>query len=441
MATSSRRRFGFNVGAASGHRPTGWTAQQGVGCRVSGVSPSSGLSCSSFGHSSFRHSSFVIPLGFTLVELLVVITIIGMLVALLLPAVQAVRENARQTQCTNNLKQVSLGTVEHETSRGQFPGYAQFVKRASLEWAQIDFAQGKFVVVSNEFTNPPTESQLKNISAFSWAALLLPRVERQDIWDQIVKPPLNNAGEPIPVEIPPMAVYVCPSDTELTAQADLPALSYVGNSGAWDRDGTALASDFLYGPKEGDTVANGVFFNLADYQRLSPPGRLPKVRLGTMKDGSATTIMYSENIHKSIFPTGSGPPLFAWIGNRVAAEPMEQRFGMVWVVETSPTPGNGITNQERINGDELSNTAANVFYDPAQPRFTRPASNHSGGVNVAFCDGHTGFLRDNIDYIVYQQLMTPNGRKCVDPTDHDLVQGTAIEAFRNAPPLSEDDYQ
>jgi prepilin-type processing-associated H-X9-DG protein len=215
----------------------------------------------------------------------------------------------------------------------------------------------------------------------------------------------------------------------------LPGLSYVGNSGTWDLEAGA---DFLIGPGQGDTVDNGVFFSIADYDRQVPRVKSPKVRLGTMKDGAGTTLMFSENMHKSYYATPPGQPLFAYIGNNVAAEPMEQRFGMVWVVETAPLP----TLQEKINGDELGNTAIALFYSPLLPRFARPASNHSGGVNVAFCDGHTGFIPDTIDYIVYQQLMTPNGRRCVDPLDWDQIPtGGAIEKFRTAPPLSEEDYQ
>ena len=368
--------------------------------------------------------------GFTLVELLVVITIIGMLVALLLPAVQAVRENARQAQCANNLKQISLATLAHETSKGQFPGYSQFVKRSRTVWAMIgyDSTAGKFFVGSSA-QNP----DLNDVHAFSWATILLPRLERQDIWDQIVQPP-TISGE---VLIPPMEVLICPSDGEVASQANLAGLSYNANSGAWDHD---TSGNFLYGtnPPRRDTVDNGVFHSNADYERLTPPVKPPKVRLGTMKDGSGTTLLFAENIHKTYLSANpADPPAFSWLGNINPKAIMEQQFGLVWVVNTNPQPGAGLDNQEAIN----RNQSDVVVFPSNLPAFARPASGHSSGVNVTYCDGHGGFLRDDIDYIVYQQLMTPNGRKCVDPTNHNLVQGTPIEVFRTAPPLSEDDYQ
>ena len=369
-------------------------------------------------------------LGFTLVELLVVITIIGMLVALLLPAVQAVRENARQTQCTNNLKQIALAAIAHESSKGQLPGYAQFVKRGPKEWAAIDYSapDGKYVVVSRVITDP-NPSTLKDLSAFSWATVLLPRVERQDIWDQIVQPARDNNGDPIPVLIPPLDVYFCQSDTDATAQANNAGLSYSGNSGAWDRD---ESGDFLL-PPAGDTADNGVFFSFADYERNGK--KAPKARMSAIKDGAATTLMFAENFHKS-YQTASGAPLFSWLGNAVAAEPMEQRFGIVWVANTTPQPGNTLVDQERING----NSASFVDFPFHLPRFARPAGTHGSGVNVAFCDGHGAFMRADIDYIVYQQLMTPNGRKCVDPTRSNATVA-AIKSFQSAPPLSDQDYQ
>ena len=68
--------------------------------------------------------------GFTLVELLVVIAIIGMLVALLLPAVMSARKTARQNTCMNNVRQVAMAMINHETARGQLPGYSQLINAA-----------------------------------------------------------------------------------------------------------------------------------------------------------------------------------------------------------------------------------------------------------------------------------------------------------------------
>jgi len=360
----------------------------------------------------------------------VVITIIGMLIALLLPAVQAVRENARQAQCLNNMKQMGLATVAHDSAKGQFPGYVQLIKRARLDYATIDYdtTTGKFIVISDQ---PASATDLSNISGFSWATILLPRMERQDIWDQIVKPPLDSSDKPIPVQIPAIEGFVCPSDTDATSQANLAGLSYSANSGTWDRDDSGNFLVSTPSVKKGDSPANGVFFSIADYDRQIPRVKSPKVRMSGIKDGSATTLMYAENVHKTYEPTNpSDPPLFAWLFGT------EQQLGMVWVVPSSGTSPL-LAEQEAINRDE----SQPVAFPSDTPQFARPAGRHGSGVNVVYCDGHGGFLNEDIDYIVYQQLMTPNGRKCVNPENHALVDGTPIETFRNAPPLAEEDFQ
>jgi prepilin-type processing-associated H-X9-DG protein len=97
-----------------------------------------------------------------------------------------------------------------------------------------------------------------------------------------------------------------------------------------------------------------------------------------------------------------------------------------------------ITNQERINRDSTNPPT----WNPQLPDFARPASHHSGGVNVVFADGHTQYLREDIDYLVYQRLITPNGKNCVDPVAWMPIPDPGpIHSFRTAPPLSEADYQ
>jgi prepilin-type N-terminal cleavage/methylation domain-containing protein/prepilin-type processing-associated H-X9-DG protein len=365
-------------------------------------------------NSSRRH------LGFTLVELLVVITIIGMLVALLLPAVHMVRERGRQLTCLNNIKNISLAAINHESSKGQFPGFSQLVKRSQNEYADLGYdpAQRKFRVVTSGFSN--------RLGGFSWAAVLMPKLERNDIWEGIVNPPDKD----VPVLLPPIATLVCPSDQEVSAQPDVAGLSYSANCGGWDRDSSG---NFLYKPatQVGDTVENGLFFDLAEYERKGIKGPVMRMNL---KDGAGTTLMFAENNNKTYFDANN-KPLFGWMAGT------EQQLGIVWVVPTNgrvppaPDPGNTINDQERISGNE----GQLVDFNPSMPRFARPGSGHGSGANVAFCDGHGMFLRDDIDYIVYVQLMTPEGRKAVNPANK-ADNGPAMTAFRNAPPLAEKDY-
>jgi prepilin-type N-terminal cleavage/methylation domain-containing protein/prepilin-type processing-associated H-X9-DG protein len=383
--------------------------------------------------------------AFTLVELLVVITIIGMLVALLLPAVQAVRENARQTQCTNNLKNVGLAMIAHDSSRGELPGLSEFVIRNKTA-ANKTYAVHSYQPSSNKFevtdlTVPVSNlpNALKNISSFSWAAQLLPRLERQDIWDQVQRPPVIG-GNIQPVPIPAVEVFICPSDQEANSLADFPALSYVVNSGAWDWEFAGTPP----GTYVGDAPANGLFQSPADHERYTLGGKAPKSRVSKIADGAGTTLMLAENVNKTYAVTGQ-TPRFSYLGPPQGSLPVEQQLGMVWVAETTPQPdtnvangldGSGLLNQEAING----NVEDLVDFDPARPRFARPAGAHGGGVNVVFCDGHGGFVREDIDYKIYQQLLTSQGRKCVDPTGATATQ-TDIEEFQAAPPLAEGDYE
>jgi prepilin-type N-terminal cleavage/methylation domain-containing protein/prepilin-type processing-associated H-X9-DG protein len=368
-----------------------------------------------------------VPSAFTLVELLVVITIIGMLVAMLLPAVQRVRENARTTQCMNNLGQLGKAMISYESSKQEFPGYSQLVKRGQGLYLAAQDSDNDLkleVLTIDASTNPSNKNNAWHIS---WAAMLLSRMERQDVWDALVDKNLTAGTAGVTNEmlevIRPIETFVCPSDFDALGLADRAALTYIVNTGAWDRD---TSGDFLYGPNKGDTVDNGAFFNRAEYDVNPAYGRAPTTRLSGIKDGAGTTLMLSENIHKDY---ETSPP-FTWLAGT------EQHLGMVWVVNTQPTPGTGLDQQEQINRQNSSTFPSTL------PNFARPACNHGGGVNSVFCDGHTRFIREDIDYVVYQRLLTTNGKKCVDPTNWNNLtgQGQAIFIFRTAPPLSEQDY-
>ena len=387
--------------------------------------------------------------GFTLVELLVVIAIIGTLVALLIPAVQSARATARQVQCMNNLKQLGMAMVNFESSKQRLPGYVQLVKRANNTWVTADYddMNTKHIVVDNTVGSGTPPLPPDNAWNISWAAVILPNLERQDIWDRLidVNATIANGGA---LEVVPIESFVCPADTDATSNVELPALTYSANTGAWDWDDVGSGAQFLLPPGQGDTTDNGIFQNLAEYDRARV--KQPQMRMSKIRDGASSTIMLSENVSKDYEPAAANDPFFTWLGGastsagEIPEFGTEQQLGFVWVVNENPQPGNQIDDQERINRETDVDPPTGVLdpYDPATPRFARPASNHSGGVNVVFADGHTYFLRDDIDYLVYQRLLTTNSKKCVDPEDWtaNLNIGDPIDVFRKAPVLSETDY-
>ncbi len=367
--------------------------------------------------------------GFTLVELLVVIAIIGTLVALLLPAVQAARESARQAECLSHMTELGKAMIEYETGKNKLPGFAQLIRRGPNAWVGGD------INVDGVF-------QLENANVYdalemSWATMLLPHIGQQALWDRIVDP-----NPDLVTLIRRIDLLVCPSDSSVMARAELPALSYSVNTGAWDRSTGSL--DYPGATKQdvrdgiGDTTDNGVFMNLAIYKQTTsgPAAKPPEMSISRIRDGANSTIMLTENIHKDYDDTGAP---FTW------ARGTEQQVGVVWVVNTNPEPVDDlsqatIADQARINQLGDVNDADSLA--PNLPYLARPASQHRQGVNVVYCDGHGQFLSQDIDYIVYQQLLTSNGRECVDPAQHadNLAQGQPIYVFRSAPPLSSQDF-
>ena len=135
---------------------------------------------------------FAKPHGFTLVELLVVIAIIGILIGMLLPAVQAVRETAHRTQCANNLRQIGLALHSHHSAMQEFP-------IGTVEW---------------RFGSDTSQRQL------AWSAYLLPYLEQQNVSDQL---DLTRAFDAVDNQLAAatvLSVYLCPSTIRETDQPE-----------------------------------------------------------------------------------------------------------------------------------------------------------------------------------------------------------------------------
>ena len=295
---------------------------------------------------------------------MVVITIIGILIALLLPAIQAAREAARSLQCKNNLKQIGLALHNYEAAFHAFP--FSFPKSA---WSNP--------------TNNPT---------FSWAVYLLPFVEQQGIYDQLdcgknsaQAPNSNYAGELIPV-------YSCPSDpsstlriTSGTMYADdfmhsVPATtprSYMESEEVYDcSTGLSPNGYCLKGGGQGfyaDTgyYAGGVVHVTSIRVRV----------IADITDGLSNTLAVAEGV----------PDCLNWSG---------------WMYGDSPafSTSNGIN----IYGSTCCRSLGGDWYN-AWPHGETFRSMHPGSVNGMMADGSVHTIGETIDMTVFQRLGTIAG--------------------------------
>lgn len=319
-----------------------------------------------------------------------VISIIGMLMALLLPAVQQAREAGRRNTCSNNLKNCALAILNYESARGQYPGFREPM----------------------EVTLPGSSKSTK--VPVSWVVVLLPYLERTDVYALWRDPQQAIAAG---IEWPPQVylnVLNCPSSPP-PSSINAPCV-YVVNSGMGDWWPTTIG--LTSAPFPSDFQANGMFFNhyyQANGTNVAPFVSYPCIdpivyttqNYVTVHDGASHTFMVSENNNVPAFapvnaplPGLSGGPS-SWADPTIAT--YERKSCFIFRPEKNPD------SALRINGQASS---ASVNYD----YFLHPASAHTGGVNISFCDGHVRYLADTIDYGVYCLVMTPNGTICNTPS-------------------------
>ncbi len=214
-----------------------------------------------------------------------------------------------------------------------------------------------------------------NRNPLSWVVMVFADLGRVDLWE-LWRAARDEDGDGEPdVGIPDggdvfVKQLVCPS--EMGSENARAPLSYVANCGM---------VNFPPGQPPPPGEACGVFH---DHFSVSAPNQV-RLSASGISDGAQQTLMLSENVvPKEAASPGDPIPLpHSW-----ATDTTVSRLGFVWEFTTAPV--SQIINQQiRID-------------------LPRPASHHPGGVIVTFCDGHTHFLRDDIDFYVYVHLMTPN---------------------------------
>lgn len=218
---------------------------------------------------------------------------------------------------------------------------------------------------------PGYRNSFGSVSGLSWVAVLLPNIGRQDLWKSIREGDFSESGFPGPASGFQIPELICPSNPR---PGEYCALGYAVNTGITDD------------PNE--TAAYGVFFN--HDATMVPVANQINIRTDRIADGAHRTIAASENVQAvawMMFPANTPPPDVA-----------EDAVGIRW----SDSPGQcGRINQCLKN-------------DPPLPR---PSSMHPGGVNILYCDGHVEFQADDIDYLIYQHLMTPDSAKAGLPPE------------------------
>lgn len=374
-----------------------------------------------------RRSGFT-SAGFTLVEMLIVIAIIAVLAALLLPAINMAKAAARQASCSNNLRQISLAFQQFDQAKNQYPASRTFYR--------------------NSPTTPATFTSAQSAgSILNWVQEILPYVERQDV-RTLIETNFKSAS-PLPVwgiTNGRLAVVFCPADD--TADNEDPItgpntpysqLSYGINIGVPDN----LTMSVAQAPFGLDWPANGVFENKA--RGTNSPENMMKVYKTTMADivngdGASNTIMAADNGDLEEYNYS----------------PTEYHVGIMWDdnYQNSSQPNqilNGYVTypnfpRDTKPGNLLGLSGSNAVVAAPQVdalAYSRPRSNHTSGFMVAFCDGRTKLISENIAYVVYAKLMTSNGKKYTPAGMPGNPITGAMTTMRNVltvPPLKDGDY-
>ncbi len=314
--------------------------------------------------------------GFTLIELLVVIAIIGVLIALLLPAVQAAREAARRSQCLNNLKQMGLAAHNYESTHQVYP-------------------PGQMRL------NYPTPPRFRGVPLF---VHMLPFLDQQPLYDRWnFNDPLGNTVGTTANSATLLNVLLCPSD-------DIPEnpilngtnrfygiTSYGGNGGSRSHPPEDLTSDGIF-HATGPAAAAGA----------------RQVRVADIRDGLSNTLMFGERDHfDPNFDTFAAAGLVMGpMGKWGWWAPSGGRFALTDITLSSFAPVNyRIPFSYENRPADAADQAGFAPYETL--RVSAWGSGHPGGANVALADGSVRFLKETVSPEVLRALGTRAGREVI----------------------------
>jgi prepilin-type N-terminal cleavage/methylation domain-containing protein len=310
-------------------------------------------------------------IAFTLVELLVVITIIGILIALLLPAVQAAREAARRAQCANNVKQIGLAMHNYLAAHDVFP-----------------FGEGDMPGLD------PESGSWNGQTGYPWATLILPHMEQQGLHDQLdpSKPgyaysPASPGDQHYAALCTVVYTYLCPSS------GHTPRYCYDSTSAVYNKYGMLEFVGIAGSDRAGFPSKTGTFY------------RKSATRPADVCDGLSNTMIVGE--YSGLAPGqnysstgGVSDNDTVWcLGLYAGGTPNCGSEGGTWSVRTVAHPPNTAWYTRRSSETWMS--------PPNPPKtVTRAAlkSSHPGGIHVLLGDASVQFLSNSIDLTIYKDL-------------------------------------
>lgn len=312
--------------------------------------------------------------GFTLIELLVVIAIIAVLIALLIPAVQKVREASNRTSCKNNLRQIGLALHNFETQRGFFP--PGFVTAAA-----------GMPLVGVPDVRPAAALN------HGWAIFLLPNLEQNDLFRLYRLDRDWRASENLIVRESPLKVMKCPSTTFQDRFDSATSGGFTWRAAAGDyavnnaiddalRDGTGNLTDNLgTGTKPYEGIMVGNFL----------------CRFADIPDGTSNTLVIVE---------GAGRPAL-WRNGRLVAG--SRVSGAGWADRDNEFITHGFTPNGVTSGGPCHTNCTNN---------NENYSFHSDGINAVFADGSVQFLRSGMSIRIMGRIITRAGGEVLDASQY-----------------------